>query len=203
MDPSQFAFSHRTNQFATHQPVLCTAIQLSQGPVAEFGCGYGSTPLLHAFCAARGRSVVTFESNMEWLEKIRPPYESDFHWFIPVTDWQTILQNPVVRNTAWGLIFVDQAPFEARLWTIKALRELPAYFVVHDCDYFPEHRLFGTAHRKLAGPDDLGLRTYEDVFTSSREYFPLHPWPYAPTGPPTLLGSNHFDCNIEIDFERF
>lgn len=203
MHDSRFAFSHRTNNFATHQPVLYTAVRLSTGPVAEFGCGYGSTPLLHEFCARQGRPVVTFESNAEWLEKIRTEFESDFHWFVPVKDWAALVQHPVVRQTAWGLVFVDQAPFEARLWTLQALSGLPAYFVIHDCDYFPEHDLFGTAHRSIAGPHDTGSRTYEDVFSSWKEFFPLPPWPYPPTGPPTLLGSNHFNCNIDIDFSRF
>lgn len=102
MQNSGFAFSHRTNNFATHQPVLYTAVQLSSGPVAEFGCGTGSTPLLHEFCARQGRPVVTFESDAQW-----------------------------------------------------------------------------------------------------KEFFPLPPWPYPPTGPPTLLGSNRFNCDIDIDFSRF
>ncbi|MBI9087014.1 MAG: hypothetical protein JEZ11_25695 [Desulfobacterales bacterium] len=203
MDRPAFVFSHRTNNFATHQPVLYSAVQRSKGPVAEFGCGYGSTPLLHKFCAEQGRPVVTFESNAEWIDKIRAEFASDTHWFIEVEDWETIVRHPIVQQTDWGLLFVDQAPFEARLWTVKALGDLPAYFVIHDCDYFPEHGLFGTAHRKLAGPHDTGIRTYDDVFSSYKEFFPLPPWPYAPTGPPTLLASNHFDCDIDIDFLAF
>lgn len=147
MDRSVFAFSHRTNNFATHQPVLCTAVELSDGPVAEFGCGYGSTPLLHKFCAEQGRPVVTFESNTEWIDKIRTEFESDTHWFIEVKDWKTIVEHPVVQQTDWGLLFVDQAPFEARLWTVNALGDLPAYFVLHDCDYFPEPFFFLQEYR--------------------------------------------------------
>ena len=31
---------------ATHQPVLWAFAYAASGPIAEFGCGYGSTPFL-------------------------------------------------------------------------------------------------------------------------------------------------------------
>ena len=31
---------------------------------------------------------------------------------------------------------------------------------------------------------------------------PLEPYPYK-SGPPTLLGSNFYDCNININYEDF
>ncbi len=183
--------------------MLYTAVGLSHGPVAEFGCGNGSTPLLHKFCARQGRQVVTFETDAKWLKKLSGSFRSEHHRFIEVASWKNILDHPMMRRIGWGLVFIDQTPFEARLLTVNALRDLPAYFVIHDCDYFPEHGLFGTCHRKLSGPHDTGWRTYDDVFSSYKEFFPLEPWPYPLTGPPTLLASNHFNCDVEIDFRAF
>jgi hypothetical protein len=78
------------------------------------------------------------------------------------------------------------------------------YVIVHDCDYFPEHGLFGSVVRPLLGPHDRGERNYDQVFSSWREFFPPEPWPFRQTGPPTLLGSNlHEVDRFDIVYDDF
>jgi hypothetical protein len=191
------------NRFATHQPVLWTIANESTGPIAEFGCGHGSTPLLHGIAEARGVSLLTLDGSREWLDRFRPRFESPQHEFRVVDDWDAELGDPRWDEQRY-LVFVDQGPFEARAATVARVRHSADYVVLHDSDYFPEHGLFGRAVRPLLGAHDRGERNYDDVFSSWREFFPPEPWPYSPTGPPTLLGSNRCDvARFEIDYDDF
>jgi hypothetical protein len=190
------------NRMATHQPVLWAVARAARGPIAEFGCGNGSTPLLHELTAELGVKLVTLDNNAEWLERFRPSMESPWHEFRLVDDWAVELSRSE-WDDGWALVFVDQDPFEARALTVERLRRSADYIVVHDDDYFAEHGLFGVAVRPLLGPHDPGERDFGGAFSSWREFFPPEPWPFRPTGPPTLLGSNLHDVSaIEVDYDR-
>lgn len=190
------------NRMATHQPVLWTVAHAARGPIAEFGCGYGSTPLLHELSDRLGVRLLTLDSNADWLDRFRPQFESPQHEFRLVSDWSEELARPEWGD-GWAIVFVDQAPFEARALTVERVRLSADYVVVHDDDYFPEHGLFGRMIKPLLGPEDRGERDFDDVFSSWREFFPPEPWPFRRTGPPTLLGSNRNDVTaIDVDYER-
>jgi len=189
---------HLWDQYATHQPVLYEALLRTDGPVIEFGCGYGSTPLLHRYCERHKRRLLTIDTSADWLDKFYH-YSSRLHWIVPTLDWKATLSGIVNCSVA----FVDQEPWEARWWTIQAIKDKVKFIVLHDCDYFPAHGLFGESITPIKGPGDTGERSYDDVFKYWREYFPLEPWPYPVTGPPTLLGSNFEPCDWDIDFARY
>lgn len=198
-----FVFEHRTNDYATHQPVLCEMVRRTQGPVIEFGCGFGSTPLLHELCEQSQRKLITLESNKEWLLKFEDKYASSTHKFIHVRDWDVILREPEIVNTRWDIVFVDQTPWEARHKTILRLKDTCQYVILHDCDYFPAHGIFGREISPLKGADHPGERWYGDLFKNYKEFFPLKPWPYERTGPPTLLASNFNSCDVDVNYENY
>ena len=158
--------------------------------------------MLHAIAERLGVSLLTLDASPEWLERFRARFEAPWHEFRLVEDWSAELAQPLWEER-WHLVFVDQSPFEARAATVERVRLSADYVVVHDCDYFPENDLFGTAVRPLLGTDDRGERDYGDVFSSWREFFPAEPWPHGRTGPPTLLGSNRYDVTrFDIDYDR-
>jgi len=202
MDLDHFPFSHRTNEFATHQPVLYEAAARCTGPILELGAGEGSTRLLHAICRASGRRLVTLDNDANWLRRYEP-LRCDWHELRAVRNWAKALTDPSISSTDWGLIFVDGKPWESRTLAVSLLKEKATYIIVHDCDYFPVHGIFGRVIAPLNGPRDRGERDYSDTFKSWREYFPLEPWPYPLTGPPTLLGSQMAECNIDVDYSRY
>lgn len=194
---------HTYSEYCTHQPVLYEALLRTSGPVVEFGCGYGSTMLMHQFCAKHDRQLYTLESDREWLAKFIE-YATPQHSFIYVDDWSNALVD--VRDEPWAhcdVALVDQHPWEARHLTIQAIKDTTKFIALHDCDYFPGNGIFGKSLKKLNGSKDRGLRTYDDIFKYYKEFFPLEPWPYPPTGPPTLLASNFESCDWDVDFKKY
>lgn len=199
-----FRFSHRTNEYATHQPVLIEAFRKTTGPVVEFGCGHGSTPLLHQLSLESGRLVVSIESDKAWIDQFRQKYECNHHTFILTDCWSDTLRDERVTEVDWGLVFVDQNPWEARLETLLRFKDTAPYVILHDCDYFPTKGLFGEVIEPIKNPRNTGKRTYGPLFRYYKEFFPLEPWPhFSPTGPPTLLASNRYTCDWEIDFRKY
>ena len=186
--------------FATHQPVLYEAVLCTTGPVIEFGCGHGSTPMLHHLCTRQNRKLLTLDTDKEWLDKFTG-YATPQHAFIHVDNWDAALIGDDRVVEPCDVAFVDQAPFEARYYTILAIRNTAKFIVLHDCDYFPDREMLGTTQVAICHAEQKGSRTYH--FKHYKEFFPLEPWPHPYTGPPTLLASNFESCDWDIDFEKY
>jgi hypothetical protein len=158
--------------------------------ILEFGSGYFSTPLLHKIGKKLGHHIATFENNVDWVKEwtsdSQIPVEfDDQHTVEIVEDWQKLLQE--IPRTYYDVIFIDQAPWEARHWTIEALRDYADFFVIHDSDMHPGYEI-----------------DYDDHFQYYTTYMPDKPYPYE-SGPPTLLGSNFRECNLAVnngDFDQ-
>ena len=195
--------THWIHPPATHQPVLHEIASRCDGPILEFGCGEGSTPLLHEVCSRRGLRLLSLETEPAWMNRYAPSMQSRQHEFRLVSDWDELLASAEWDEHRWGLVFVDQHPWEARAKTIHRLRLNTDYVILHDCDHMTTTGLLGRSLRPIEGPHDIGERSYDDVFSSWKEYFPPEPWPLPSTGPPTLLGSNARDCELDLDYRKY
>lgn len=99
---------HVTDAYESHRPMLWMALEhIKPGLVVEFGCGYGSTPLLVRYCEMQGRPFISFESDATW--------GSRFYETAQVGDYINI-DNELV--TGYGepvtIVFIDSAPGEQR-----------------------------------------------------------------------------------------
>ena len=142
----------------THQPALIGAVAAARpGPVVEYGAGHYSTPLLHALCAASGRTLLTIDHDRAWLDKFES-LRSPEHSLVFAEDWDRVL--PVVASTPWAVVFIDHAPADRRVVEIARLARRCEFMVVHDT----EHSVYG----------------YESVFKKEfqyrYDYKRLHPW---------------------------
>jgi hypothetical protein len=126
--------------------VIYEAARRCDGPIAEFGCGEGSTQLLHEIARARGLRLVSLDTDPGWLRRYSTRMASPTHEFRLVDDWQEELAS-AIWDQPWGLALVDQAPWEARADTVRRLRDKAEYVVVHDCDYLVASGLLGTSIR--------------------------------------------------------
>lgn len=206
--------------WSTHQPVLYAVATSTKGPIIEFGCGYGSTDLLHEICEKEGRILITLEDNFDWLNKFAKKYEghgynpdnSGWHkfYFVPGRNtkkpanpahWIKFMDEfELLEELSFDVCFIDQSPWLARHETLKRMKDRARFVIVHDVDYFPRNRIFGTQIRQIKDRTE-GEYDFCDVFSTFQVYFPNHPWP-ANTGPPTLVGSNFEEEFPPVDFSQ-
>ncbi len=110
------------NGLATHQVILNEAVRRTTGPVIEFGCGEGSTVMLHEVCKEQNRRLVSVDNNPSWLSRYKEKYETDWYRFYQVSPvgcrgkyhdcnhWDPFIQTLVSSPIHWGVMFVDHAP---------------------------------------------------------------------------------------------
>lgn len=108
-----------TNDWNSHRPALWLALQNTTGPITEFGCGYGSTPLLQKYCQKNNRQFFSYETNKEWAQKF------DNIRLIDNYDWLKVVT---------GLLFVDLAPGELRKEVIAKHVNNADVIVIHDSE---------------------------------------------------------------------
>jgi len=140
----------------THLPVLMRAVEMTSGPIVEFGAGFFSTPYLHWQAYLQRRKLVTFENNLEFI-KLFDRYQTDGHQIIPVTDWDAI-----DLSGEWSVALIDHAPKERRIEEIKRLANTCDYLVIHDTQ--------GRRENVFHYRDTLATFKYRKDFTSVRPH---------------------------------
>lgn len=211
------------NDWATHQPVLYEIATHTNGPIIEFGCGNGSTSLLHAVCKATNRLLISIDDDEAWVKKFSQKYIGDgyeednsgWHKFFVVPGrtentydigyWISFLDNfEPLKTISFDLCFVDQHPGLARSETIRRLKDKAKFVILHDCDCFVSGaQELGRLLVPMDPENNIpGIYDFSLSFRFSKVYFPAKPWP-ARSGPPTLLGSNFEDFIPEIDYATY
>ena len=165
------------DKYGTHQKVLFKAVSFTQKNVIEFGAGDFSTEQLHELC--RDRLLVTVEDNGEWLGK-----------YIHLRDDHHLLVDSLIDDDYWGVVFIDNGTWEARLEMIDKYMMKTDYMVVHDTEAMFDWSIVGpAAAAKFKNITDWGV--YFKWFAEFRD---------ISGGPCTIIGSNFIDItNLEID----
>lgn len=115
--------------WGSHLPALLACIGATKGPVLELGVGHFSTPALHALCGAMKRSLISIESNDEWLVQFKPQYSSKQHRLYKSDGNHT----DCTVQPHYGVAFIDHSPGgKNRAECFDMLIEHSDYVVVHD-----------------------------------------------------------------------
>lgn len=194
----------KKDPYGTHQPVLVELIKNTTGNIIEFGCGNSSTVLIKDLIKGTNRKLISLESNLEWFNKFKH-LEDDNHkfYFIDASNNDTdetgqkwidfINQNETINTMEFEVCFIDQSPWTARTHSLRYYIDKCKYLIVHDVDYFPNAKKWGSVISKLPTANKK-LNKYEMNFSDVSKYFKVY---YPPedyfagdTGPPTLLCSN-------------
>lgn len=112
---------------ASHRPLLLLALDATNGDVAEFGMGDGSTTYLSAYCSAAKRKLFSYENEGSWAEKFKK-LESTYHK-IEHVDWADC-----IGHREWSVVLIDHNPPARRHHDIAALRDKAKIIIVHDSE---------------------------------------------------------------------
>jgi hypothetical protein len=178
----------------------------------EFGTGGKSSEIMREFMESDERiKLFSFENNINWLnkhKKIYPYHKSHELIYVENENWVgtslKVLDN--ITKSQSVLAFIDSAPWSSRSSLVNLIRQRSDIFLIHDVDYFPHNKIFGTElnpiqFRKTGlvrfgklDPSLLGERNYDDSAKFWVEAFPDEPGYY--TGPPTLIASDTLDVRF-------
>lgn len=129
MKPQDFDIEKNAAEWGSFLPTLQAVLEVSVRPVLEVGVGFYSTPMLHKFCAAAKRPLVSIEEDPEWFDYFSKAYAAEGHHFAHGNYDQLL---PLVAGRRWGVIFMDHSPGPRRGRDVDLLLDWADFIVVHD-----------------------------------------------------------------------
>ncbi len=138
--------------YGSHVIPLLASFWITDGDILELGSGWYSTPMAHTFSINQDRTILTADTNQNWLQKLTI-FKSRLHHFMLVSETSSTgafakTVNPsqadevkvtsswdlVGANHSWSVVFVDHAPGLRRPVDLQRLRGHSELLVTHDTD---------------------------------------------------------------------
>ena len=129
----------------SHRPYLqkeLDGLDLSKKTtILELGMGNGSSELIHNFCK-ENKSVraAGFDNHDEWFNKIKNAFTLPNYSFHLIPDWSNIVSAVAEslgnKTDQFDIVFVDCAPWSARIDCMDLLSAKTKVFILHDYDYY-------------------------------------------------------------------
>lgn len=122
------------DEYSTHQRMLIAALGQYPGNVLEVGAGWGSTPLLHAYCTAMRRTLLTLDSNPDWIARFKH-LEDDQHKLAHIPNFYEHLW---LALNPWDGQRIGVALIDGRIYerdpAIRVLLDAADVLVLHDTE---------------------------------------------------------------------
>lgn len=128
------------NPFYTHREFLKRELEKlnynEEINILEFGTGDGSAEILFEYAKNYPNlNINAFDNDTNWLSSMKEKYNLPNYTFEFVNDWSFMLDNYNFLKK-YDLIFIDQAPWEARILTLEKMSEKASTIIIHDYDFF-------------------------------------------------------------------
>jgi hypothetical protein len=186
--------------YYTHQPFLGEILKNTTGDVLECGCGEGSTTMIRNFIKGTNRSLVSIESNLEWLDRYRHLQdESHLLYHVPANNVDSIATGHVwtsfvssqLSDRQFDVVFIDSSPWLSRKCLFDYFKPRANVVVIHDFDYYPNNGIIGktTSVERYQNKEKITCDLSGEV-KNYRLYYPPYKYFAASTGPPTLVCSD-------------
>ena len=126
--------------YYTHRPFLIKELEqlknLPKVKILEFGVGDGSSLIFNEYASKyKHFNIQAYETDTNWLINMREKYQLNNYIFQSVENWESFLCSENFDND-YDLVFIDQAPWEARIQTLDLLAENARVTILHDYDFF-------------------------------------------------------------------
>jgi len=130
--------------YGTHIIPLALAVEVTTGPVVEFGAGLFSTPFLNYYCvkAESPRKVWSYEENSAWLNRLDHLLieKDDNHRLIHVPDimdWVKVVED--VKAIKPSVLLIDNELPQRIQATRYRIRKALAYELLDHCEIMIMH----------------------------------------------------------------
>lgn len=204
--------NYKNHAYYTHQPYLIEILKNTKGNILECGCGDGSTTLIKEQIKDSGRTLISLESNLEWLNKYIH-LNDDFHKLYHIDadnndvmetglKWSNFIEKNKLND--FEIVFIDSSPWLSRKCCFDYFLDKARIIIIHDFDYFPTNNIIGNV-----------INTKESFYNNKKQieiecnldndvknyklYYPPKEYFIGETGPPTLICSNIMNKN---DFQE-
>lgn len=114
--------------YSTHIPLLVRTLTQTRGPILEFGVGWYSTPIIHAF-AAEGRYARSLEDNPEWLARFMHFNDGTNHDVRLTPEWD----DRHLLDNRWSVALIDHRN-SRRLPDLLRIRHHANFILIHDTE---------------------------------------------------------------------
>lgn len=114
--------------WGSHLVPLMACVTASRGAVLEVGTGGWSTPLLHCYCNAGGRRLVSIDEDRRYID----PYIA---MRVCAHELRTVRYNDELSRLAqehWSVVFLDQSPGSRRAADALLFRDTADFILSHD-----------------------------------------------------------------------
>lgn len=128
------------NVFYTHRKYLIEELEKLKNNksvhILEFGVGDGSSLIMNDYASKYPNfKIESYETDEEWFKEMKSIYSLPNYKFNYINEWDNLLK-PENFNDHYDLIFIDQAPWEARTATLELLKHKSNVIILHDYDFF-------------------------------------------------------------------
>lgn len=114
--------------WGSHLVPLMACVCATRGPVLEVGVGNWSTPVLHAYCNAAGRRLVSVDEDKLWIQQYLPMRVCQHS--VASVRYDDYLHR--ASGEEWSVVFLDHSPGERRAADALLFRDTAEYILVHD-----------------------------------------------------------------------
>lgn len=151
--------------YSTHLPVLLACLEHAKGNILEFGSGWYSTPMIHAYSIGSGRYARSLEYKSAWYEQLKPHFhDGQNHDYRLVTEGLGQF-----NDVRWGVCLIDNE-IPDRLPALMAVRNFANYILIHDT----ETSAYGIQDAIDTFPYKYRYDKLVPNTTVVSDYFPLH-----------------------------
>lgn len=114
--------------WGSHLVPLMACVCATRGAVLEVGTGNWSTPVLHTYCIAAGRKLVSVDEDRNWIDQYKRMQVCEH--YVGSCEYDVFL--PEAASDKWSVVFLDHSPGQRRAADALLFRDCATYILVHD-----------------------------------------------------------------------
>ena len=107
---------------------LMACVCATRGAILEVGTGHWSTPMLHRYCSAGGRKLVSVDEDRNWVEQFADMRVCSHE--VRAVKYEQFI--PEAAGQQWSVVFLDHSPGPRRAIDALRLIDCADYILSHD-----------------------------------------------------------------------